>query len=181
MITRRESNQVREQVVTILSGAPVVLRQDELNSMEIADFGLSDIKTVGAQIITLVHTETVAVKLIVMLPRQTMPEHRHPRLGNYPGKEETIRCVWGKLYLYSPGTPTANPGARVLEHRRHVYSVWHERIMVPGDQVTLPPNTLHWFQGGSEGAVIWSFSSKAYDTEDIFTDPEVQRQTIVVD
>jgi D-lyxose ketol-isomerase len=59
--------------------------------------------------------------------------------------------------------------------------MWHEYVLEPGDQITFQPNTPHWFQGGPQGAVIWSFSTKAIDIEDIFTDPEIQRQTIVVE
>jgi D-lyxose ketol-isomerase len=44
-----------------------------------------------------------------------------------------------------------------------------------------PPDTWHWFQAGSEGAVVWSFSSKVTDAADIFLDPQVTRQTIVRD
>jgi len=41
----------------------------------------------------------------VLFPRQTCPEHRHPPVGNEPGKEETFRCRWGVVYLYVAGTP----------------------------------------------------------------------------
>jgi D-lyxose ketol-isomerase len=53
--------------------------------------------------------------------------------------------------------------------------------LYPGDQVTLRPDTPHWFQTGPHGAVIWGFSTKAVDVEDVFTDPEVRRRTVVVD
>jgi hypothetical protein len=29
--------------------------------------------------------------------------------------------------------------------------------------------------------VVWSFSSRAVDTEDIFTDPDIERETIIID
>ena len=53
--------------------------------------------------------------------------------------------------------------------------------MRPGDQVTSPPDTYHWFQAGPEGAVVWSFSSRATDVQDVFTDPDVRRVTEIVD
>ena len=40
---------------------------------------------------------------------------------------------------------------------------------------------LSRLQGGPEGAVIWSFSTKALDVADLFTDPDVRRETAVVD
>jgi D-lyxose ketol-isomerase len=153
MITRSEQESTRKQAVEILAKAGVVVRQGEIDQMEVADFGLSELEQSGVQIVTLVDTEKIAAKLLVLLPNQIEPEHRHPRLGDYEGKEETIRCEWGELYLYGPGEPTLNPKGHPPEHRRRTYTVWHEYVLRPGDQITFPPNISHWFQGGPEGAV----------------------------
>jgi D-lyxose ketol-isomerase len=48
-------------------------------------------------------------------------------------------------------------------------------ILKPGDQYTLPPNTLHWFQAGPEGAVVSEFSTRSRDDADIFSDARIQR------
>jgi len=181
MITRAELESARQRAVVLLERAGIVVRSDELERIEVADMGLSELEQSGVQILTLVDTERIAAKVLVLLPYQIEPEHRHPRLGDYPGKEETIRCWWGELRLYTPGEPTPNPIAFPPAHRRQTYTVWHEHIMHPGDQVTIPPNELHWFQGGPEGTVIWSFSTKAIDVSDIFTDPDVRRMTLVED
>jgi D-lyxose ketol-isomerase len=45
----------------------------------------------------------------------------------------------------------------------------------PGEQYTIPPNTLHWFQAGDEGAIVSEFSSPSRDEFDIFTDPRIVR------
>ncbi len=45
----------------------------------------------------------------------------------------------------------------------------------PGYQVRKLPDTPHWFQGGPEGAVIWSLSTKVVDKKDVFSDPEIVR------
>ena len=181
MITRSDVESARKRSAEILSKAGVVVRQDEIGQMEVVDFGLSELEQSGVQIVTLVDTEKIAAKLLVLLPHQTEPEHKHPRLRDYEGKEEIIRCEWGELYLYGPGEPTPNPKGHPPEHRRHTYTMWHEYILRPGDQITFPPNVAHWFQGGPEGAVIWSFSTKAIDVEDVFTDPDVRRETVIVD
>jgi D-lyxose ketol-isomerase len=181
MITRSEQESARKRAAEILSNAGVVVRQGEIDQMEVADFGLSELEQSGVQIVTLVDTEKIAAKLLVLLPHQTEPEHKHPRLEDYEGKEETIRCEWGELYLYGPGEPTPNPKGHPPEHRRYTYTMWHEYILRPGDQITFPPNIPHWFQGGPEGAVVWSFSTKAIDVEDVFTDPDVRRKTLVTD
>jgi D-lyxose ketol-isomerase len=119
------------------------------------------------------------VKLIALAPGQTLPEHRHPPLGAYPGKAETLRCEYGVAYVYTEGEPTPAAVAAAPAGRRSTYTVWHERILTPGEQATLAPNTLHWFQAGPDGAVVWSFSSKATDAADVFTDPEVRRDTVL--
>ena len=181
MIKRAEQESARKRAVELLKRAGIVARQDELEQIEVADMGLGELEQSGVQILTLVDTDQIAAKVLVLFPHQTEPEHTHPRWGDYPGKEETIRCEWGELYLYAPGEPTQNPKRHPPEHRRHTYTVWHEYVLRPGEQVTLQPNTPHWFQGGPEGAVIWSFSTKAIDVEDMFTDPDVRRETVVVD
>lgn len=181
MITRKQLEEARERARLLLKETGIYLRPDELDAIEVADFGLSELELSGVQILTMVDTEKIAVKLLVLFPNQTEPEHRHPPLGDYPGKEETIRCVSGELYLYTPGIPTSKPRGLPPAHRRHTYTVWSEHILCPGDQVTLPPNLPHWFQAGPKGAVVWSFSTKAVDVQDIFTDPDIQRRTIIVD
>ena len=52
-------------------------------------------------------------------------------------------------------------------------------MLKPGEQYTLPPDTLHWFKGGVEGAVVSEFSTHSDDASDIFTDPNIQRETVI--
>ena len=179
VITRDNLESAQRRAADILSQAGLSVRPDEIERMEVADFGLNELELSGAQILTLVDTDKIAVKLLVMLPDQTEPEHRHPALGDYAGKEETIRCEWGELYLYAPGDPAPNPKGHPPEHRHHTYTVWHEYVLRPGDQITLQPNTPHWFQAGPEGSVIWSFSTKAIDVQDVFTDPDIRRVPVI--
>ena len=181
MITRAELVAAQTRAAALIRHAGIAVRPDELARVEVADFGLGELEQSGVQILTLVETERIAVKLLVSFPHQTEPEHTHPRLGDYEGKEETIRCEWGELYLYGPGESTPTPKARPPEHRKETYTVWHEYLLRPGDQVTFPSGTPHWFQGGPDGAVFWSFSTRATDIADVFTDPDVRRQTDVVD
>lgn len=181
MITRAQFDEAIRQATELFQRTGVSIRDDEYARMEVADFGLGEVGETGAQIITLIDTEQVAAKLIALLPNQTLPEHRHPRLGDYAGKAETVRCEWGVLFVCVPGEVTQNPQAHPPQHRRHTYTVWQEHVLHPGQQVTLEPNTLHWFQGGPEGAVAWSISTKAVDVQDIFTDPEISRTTQIAD
>lgn len=167
--------ETRKRAAALLLKTGIAFRPEELDRVDLVDFALGELETTGAEILSLVLSARMSIKLIALLPGQTLPEHRHPPLSDYPGKEETIRCAWGVLYLYGPGEPTPNPKARPPEHRRDTYTQWHEHILLPGDQVTFPPNTPHWFQGGPEGAVVWSFCTQAYDNKDVFSDKEVVR------
>ncbi|HSV86126.1 MAG TPA: hypothetical protein VLH85_06095 [Levilinea sp.] len=170
-----EFERARQKAVELLRRTGIAFRSEEFERIEVTDLGLGELESSGGQILTLVNTEKIAAKLLAMLPHQTLPEHRHPPLGEYPGKEETIRCEWGELYLYGPGEPAVNPLGHPPAWRRQTYTVWREYILHPGEQVSFPPDTPHWFQAGPNGAVVWSFSTKAIDVKDIFTDPQIIR------
>lgn len=182
MITRREWCEAREWAWNLARRAGLVLRDEEFEQIEVADLGLSELRTTGLQILTLLSTEWVGAKLLILRPHQFFPQHRHPPspVDGYPGKEETFRGQWGEAYLYVPGEPTPRPQASPPPHRRPYCTVWKEVVLRPGDQYTCPPNTWHWFQAGPGGAVIWSFSGRVTDAQDEFSDPEVVRQTVVV-
>ncbi len=121
------------------------------------------------------NTEKVCAKELTLFPGQICPEHRHPEIKGNPGKEETFRCRWGRVYLYVPGKPTENPLGRIPEDKKEFFTVWHEIVLSPGEQYTLESNTLHWFQGGPDGVVISEFSTTSRDEYDIWTDPEIKR------
>ncbi len=179
MISREEYRAAQKRAKEYLDRAGIVITPEEEAHIEVADFGLGDLEHTGLQLVVYVNTDRVCAKELVLFPRQTCPEHRHPPVEGEPGKEETFRCRWGQVFLYVPGEPTPNPKARPPKGREHTYTVWHEIVLNPGDQYTLPPNTLHWFQAGDEGAVVSEFSTRSRDEADIFTDPEIQRATIV--
>ena len=181
MITRTEQQRAQARAIELLAKTGITLTRAELASIEVVDFGLGELETTGAEILTLVDTGRLLIKLLTLLPDQTLPEHRHPRLDSYEGKEETIRCEWGELNLYGPGEPAPAPVGHPPAHRWRWYTIWHEHILRPGDQVTFEPNTPHWCQAGPEGAVVWSFSTKAVDMQDIFTDSDIARQTVIAD
>lgn len=174
-----QANRLRKQSLAILKKAHIAVRNEEAQTMEIADFGLGDIKKMGLQLVVYENNDRYCAKELVLLPRQTCPEHRHPaREGMAPGKMETFRCRWGEVYLYVSGPPATKPKAKITPKYLPHFTVWHEIVLRPGDQYTLPPNTLHWFQGGPKGAVVSEFSSSSDDGADIFTDPAVRRMPV---
>jgi len=180
MITRAQQRQAQEQAARLMEAAGIRLSSGEREAIAVADFGLGRLETEGAQILTFVDTDRIAAKVIALLPGQTLPEHWHRPVGSDPGKEETLRVIAGPLYLYTPGPDTLREG-RIPPGKEQVYSVRHERVMRLGDQVTLAPGDVHWFQAGPTGAVLYSFSTTARDILDGFTDPDIVRQTVIAD
>jgi D-lyxose ketol-isomerase len=180
VITRSERDTVLAEALTYLDRAGIQLGPAELEGIEIADFGLGRVREVGLELVVYVNAERYCAKELVLLPRQMCPEHRHPPINGRAGKEETFRCRWGIVFLYVEGPATGAPSARVKPADRRHLTVWHEIVLRPADQWTVPPNTLHWFQAGDDGAVASEFSSRSVDASDVFTDPDVDRLTRVV-
>jgi D-lyxose ketol-isomerase len=165
----------RARSAALLRRAGVTLTDDELASLELADMGLGRYETEGLGVLVYINTDRYCAKELVMLPCQTCPEHRHPAVGRDPGKEETFRVRFGTVYLHVEGPPTSEPLSRPPLGKERWYTAAHEIVLRPGEQHTIPPDTLHWFQAGPEGAVVSEFSSTSRDEHDVFTDPEVRR------
>jgi D-lyxose ketol-isomerase len=139
----------------MLAEAGIVLTPREREEIEIADFGLGRLDEVGLQLAVYVNTDRVCAKELVLFPHQLCPEHRHPPVGGEPGKEETFRVRRGSVRLHVEGAG--------------------EIVLGPGEQYTIPPDTLHSFQAGGEGAIVSEFSTTSRDALDVFTDPRIVR------
>ena len=164
-----------ERMTGMLREAGISLTDEEHQNVELADLGLGRFASEGLGLIVYVNTDRYCAKELVLLPRQTCPEHRHPPVGDDPGKMETFRCRAGTVWLYVEGEATGAIHATPPAKSARYYTVWHEIELNPGDQYTIPPNTLHWFQAGDEGAVVSEFSSTSRDELDVFTDPHIRR------
>jgi len=177
MMSRSEFRKQQQATAALFKKAGIVITKKEAATIDAADFGLGEFAQTGLGVLVYVNTARCCAKELSLLPRQTCPEHRHPNVAGEPGKEETFRCRWGRVHLYVPGKKTARPHGKAPKGREDHYTVWHEVVLNPGDQYTLQPNTLHWFQGGPRGAVVSEFSTRSRDEADIFTDPEIARVT----
>ncbi len=175
MIKRSEVKVAQAKAAELLSHVGITLTDDEQDNIEVAEFGLDDLEQTGLELVVYVNTDRYCAKELVLFPGQTCPEHRHPPVGNDPGKMETFRCRWGKVWLYVEGEPTSPLQAQLPQGSEDHYTVYHEIELNPGEQYTIPPNTLHWFQAAGEGAVVSEFSSTSRDEFDIFTDPRIKR------
>jgi D-lyxose ketol-isomerase len=149
------ADEARERAAAMLERAGIVLTPAERADIEVADFGLGRLEEIGLQLVVYVNTERVCAKELVLFPGQLCPEHRHPSVGGDPGKEETFRCRLGTVHLHVEG---------------HA-----EIVLSPGEQFTIEPNTLHWFQAGGDGAVVSEFSTRSRDEYDVFSDPQIVR------
>ena len=176
-----EYEKARQEVLCLYDRAGIVLREDEKEELEVADFGLGDYEHIGLACVIYVNTQRCCGKEMALLPGQTCPEHHHAPIPDisYEGKEETFRCRYGTCYVYISGEETLNPACSRPKGREKYYTAGHEVILKPGMQLTLKPNTLHWFQAGEEGAVVSEFSTRSIDECDIFTDPEIVRIPVI--
>jgi len=145
----------RQQARDMLVCAGVTMTDQEFHALDIADFALGDWTQTGLIELVYVNTKRCCAKELVLFSGQTCPEHRHPPVAGEPGKEETFRCRTGSVHLHVEG---------------HA-----EIVLRPGEQFTIMPDTLHWFQAGADGAIVTEFSTRSRDELDVFTDPQIVR------
>jgi D-lyxose ketol-isomerase len=162
MIRLEEFNEVCQKSLDMIDEAGILLTPEDRKKMTAADFGLSNIKIEGVQILTMFETDRIAGKILVLLPYQTEPEHWHPTVGEDPGKEEIIRAVSGDLYFYIAGKDNMLHGF-IVDGKSNCYTMRNEVVLKPG----------------KKGAVMYSFSSKVTDLLDQFSDPDIVRETII--
>ena len=194
MIKRSEVKAAQAKAAAMLDEVGISMTPAEREGIEIAELGLGEFERTGLALITYINTDRYCGKELILFPRQTCPQHRHPRItqdmrdyeGNAPvppapvegdpGKMETFRCRSGEVYLYVEGEGTKEAAKGIVpEGSEDYYNVFHEVVLKPGDQYTIPPNTWHWFQAGDEGAIVSEFSSTSRDPFDEFVDPRIKR------
>jgi sialic acid synthase SpsE/quercetin dioxygenase-like cupin family protein len=109
-------------------------------------YGLDRFREFGASLFTVLNRE-YAKKLVVMLPRQKHPTHKHLK------KEETFQLLWGDLDLNIDG-------------QRH--------IMKPGQILTVERGSWHKFQT-NYGAVVEEISTHAHVADSVYSDEIIQK------
>ena len=170
---RREVyEEMSKRALAYFEKAGIALTEEEKNNLEVADFGLNDVENTGLELVVYINCDHYCAKEMVLLPHQTCPEHKHITVGAQKGKQETFRCRYGKVYLYTDEATDKEPTVTPPEG---VYTVFHETVLHPGEQYTIYPGTKHWFAAGDEGAVISEFSTHSDDATDIFSDPRIKR------
>ena len=175
MPSEAEQREWTRRYAELLHRAGVIVAEAELTSMELTDLGLGHFEVEGLGLIVYINTDRYCAKELMLLPRQTCPEHRHPPVVDEPGKEETFRVRYGTVYLHVEGAAAGAAAVKPPAGKEQFYTAGREIALGPGEQFTIPPDTLHWFQAGPEGAVVSEFSSTSRDELDVFTDPAVRR------
>ena len=173
MLTKSDYEKFSREAEKYLDKAGIAITDEERGRIEVAEYELGCIEKVGLELVVYVNTDRCCAKELVLLPGQTCPEHRHPEIDGEEGKEETFRCRYGKVYLYVEGEGNDNIKGKLPEGMEEYFTCRKEIVLNPGEQYTIMPNTLHWFQAGEEGAVVSEFSTKSRDEYDIYTDPRI--------
>jgi D-lyxose ketol-isomerase len=151
------------------SGFPVT--DAELTELRLDDFGLGRVLDEGFAYIDLLRTTRLRITLLVLLPGQTLPQHLHPAYRGEPGKEETLRVLYGATRIYVQGQ--ASPaGIKVPSEKESFYTARREIALGSGQQYTILPGREHWFQGGAQGSVNICFQNRVDETRNVFFDPQ---------
>ena len=174
MLKKDDYDRLKAASAEYFKKAGIAVTEKEMQAFQVAEYDLGCVDTIGLELIEYVNTERCCAKELVLLPGQICPEHRHPPVCGEIGKEETFRCRYGTVYLYVAGEPNTDEiKAHIPEGMEQYFTSRHEIVLHPGDQYTIFPNTLHWFQSGEEGCIVSEFSTRSRDEFDIYTDPRI--------
>lgn len=156
-----EVGDVRPQVEEVLRQVSALLRDSKLTIPDGAQcelshhFGLERFSDWGATIISIINRE-YCKKLLILLPGQRHPLHRHQR------KEETFNVLSGELLLNLNG---------------------EERLIKAGEMVTVERGVDHAF-GSETGAIFEELSTTHFQGDSYYSEPSInanpQRKTHLI-
>ena len=160
---------VRREILDLIEAkAGFALSEDERQRVIVVSFG--DFFASGAAAIDIVMNPRYGGRLIVFFPGQLFPEHWHPSVEEGAGKEETFRVLWGSVYVYGEGEPSAGAAQHIPAGKETVFTARHEVLLRAGDQRSIGLHERHWFVAGPDGTVAIEISSTVRDQYDRFTD-----------
>ena len=147
------------------------LSQKEIEELKVNDFGLNNLPVEGFTFVDLLRTERVRTTLMILLPGQSLPQHKHPSYEGEKGKEESIRVLWGTFSVFTEGDESPEVAERIPENKEPYYTAREEHRLEVCEQYSVAPNTAHWFQAGPKGAVVLAFQNRVNEDLNIFYDP----------
>jgi len=143
----RQLKRIVFEVRATLARAGVHLNREA--SIELSHhYGIDRFREFGATLITVLNRD-YAKKLVVMLPRQKHPTHRHMK------KEETFQLLWGDLDL-------------TINGKKHT--------MQPGQVLTVERGSWHKFQS-NYGAVVEEISTHAFSADSDYEDEVINNNS----
>ncbi len=157
------------QSLVLRSGFPI--GEAELKTLQTNDFGLNNFEHEGFVFTDLLRTPFVRMTLMVFLPGQTLPQHKHPPHEDSPGKEESVRTLWGQFKVYVEGD-SHRQDLVFPESKEPYYTARKETVLEVNEQFSVPPDTAHWFQAGPEGAVVLAVQNRVNEDYNQFYDPQ---------
>lgn len=141
--SRKQIWDIVKKVRNLLDGSNVIIPGSA--ELEISHhYGLDKFYEFGLILLTVVNRD-YCKKLLVSLPGQKHPEQYHKQ------KEETFHVLYGEIELELDGIV---------------------QICVPGDVITIEPETRHAFIS-KNGAVIEEISSTHYKDDSFYTDKKI--------
>jgi D-lyxose ketol-isomerase len=155
----------------LLSRSNFSLSPTEVQAIRINDFGLNNLPTEGFAFVDLLRTERVRTTLMILLPNQALPQHKHPPYDSEPGKEESVRVIWGQFTVCIEGAPTPGVENLIPPGKEPYYTARKAVVLEPCMQFTVPPDTAHWFRAGPEGAVVLACQNRVDEERNLFYDP----------
>lgn len=90
----------KEEVNSYYQKAGIVLTDEEVDQIQLMDYGLGKERKVGLQLFVYVNTDRYCSKELVLFPGQTCPEHRHPpvdatrKASRRPSVAATEKCIF---------------------------------------------------------------------------------------
>ncbi len=161
---------VTDKAKALIKRSGLILSEHDWQQFAVNDFGLGDIYREGLLFVDILRSDRLRITVIVLLPHQSIPQHRHPSYDTESGKEETLRVLYGHTQVFIEGTQN-NTHAPIPSEKEAYYTVKHKIALDAGQQYTVPPGTKHWFQAGPEGSVNMTFQNRVDETKNIFDDP----------
>ena len=107
MISHSQVQAAQARAAQMLAQAGIIITPGEHQNIEVAELGLGELESTGLELVVYVNTDRYCAKELILFPRQTCPEHRHPDIDGSAGKMETFRCRWARSICDGPSSSLA--------------------------------------------------------------------------
>lgn len=169
-MTPQQLKAAQKQARDLIGKSGLVLSSDEWSQLAVNDMGLENFSNEGFVFVDILRSERVRITVLVLLPDQSLPQHLHPSYEGEPGKEETLRVLYGNTKVFVEGQ--AGSDIKIPAGKEQYYTARQEISLDAGGQYSIAPGIKHWFQAGPEGSVNMTFQNRVDETKNIFDDPE---------